>query len=321
MFSDLRATDVLAAAERIRPHVRRTPLVRSAALSEIAGGDVHLKLENEQVTGSFKLRGALNAIATLSPEARARGVVASSAGNHGLGVAFAAKLYGVSATIFVPKTAPQVKRDGITALGATIDVSQPHYDAAMSAAKERAAEQNATYINPCLGAPLLAGQGTVALEILADLPDLATLVVNVGGGGLLGGCASLVRRVAPTVRIAGSQSVNTAAMARSLAARTLVEIENLPTLADGLAGQIDEDALDIGVHGLDEIVTLTEEEIAEAIAWLWHAHGARVEGAGAVAAGAVLHRKLGSLPTPAAVIVSGGNIDQSRFEGIVRGRD
>src|SRR3954468_20330317 len=130
----VRAVDVLAAADRIRPLVKRTPLVRSAALSEIAGGDVFLKLENEQTTGSFKLRGALNVLATLPPSVRERGVVASSAGNHGLGVAYAAKHFATPATIFVPTNAPQVKRDGITALGAKIDTSQPHYDAAMDAA-------------------------------------------------------------------------------------------------------------------------------------------------------------------------------------------
>ena len=316
MFADLRATDVLAAGQRIHDLVKRTPLVRSTPLSEIAGGDVFLKLENEQITGSFKLRGAFNAIGTLPADVRARGVVASSAGNHGLGIAYAARHYGISATIFVPENAPRVKRDGITALGATIDTTQPHYDAAMAAAKAYAARNGATYVNPCLGDALLAGQGTVALEILSDLPDLASLVVNVGGGGLLGGCASLVRRVAPSVRIAGSQSVNTAAMARSVAAGHIVEIDNLPTLADGLAGQIDEEALDIGRHGLDEIVTLTEAEIGETIAWLWRAHGARVEGAGAVAAGAVLHRKVSVLPTPAVVIVSGGNIDDSKFTAL-----
>src|SRR4051812_10319973 len=212
MFASLRPTDVLAAADRIRPLIKRTPLVRSAALSEIAGGDVFLKLENEQTTGSFKLRGALNVLATLSPAVRERGVVASSAGNHGLGVAYAAKHFATPATIFVPTNAPQVKRDGITALGAKIDTSQPHYDAAMDAAKAFAAEYGATFINPCLGDMLLAGQGTVALEILGELPDLATLVVNVGGGGLLGGCGTLVRAVAPGVRILGAQSENTAAM-------------------------------------------------------------------------------------------------------------
>jgi threonine dehydratase len=313
----LRATDVLAAADRIRGLVERTRLVRSQTLSEVAGGDVYLKLENEQTTGSFKLRGALNVLATLPDEVRRRGVIASSAGNHGLGVAYAARHFGVPATIFVPSTAPEVKRAGIVALGARIDTSEPHYDAAMDAAKAFAEERGATFINPCLGDMLLAGQGTVALEILGDLPDLASLVVNGGGGGLLGGCASLVRRVAPQVRMFGAQSERTAAMSRSLAAGKLVEIENEPTLADGLAGQIDDEALDIGRHGLDEIVTLTEDEIGRTIAWLWTEHEVRAEGAGAVAAGAVYLRTLTSLPTPAAVVVSGGNIDDARFTAIL----
>jgi threonine dehydratase len=320
-FDRLRAADVLAAGERVRGLVQRTRLVRSDALSAIAGGDVYLKLENEQTTGSFKLRGALNVLATLPAEVRERGVVASSAGNHGLGVAYAAKHFGVSATIFVPSNAPQVKRAGIIALGATIDTSQPHYDAAMDAAKAFASERGATFINPCLGDMLLAGQGTVALEILSELPDLASLVVNVGGGGLLGGCASLVRRVAPTVRIVGAQSESTAAMSRSLEAGRLVEIENEPTLADGLAGQIDAEAFDIGLHALDEIVTLSEDEIGRAIVWLWSEHRVRAEGAGAVAAGAVWLRKFHSLATPAAVVISGGNIDEGRFKELLQTYD
>lgn len=313
MFSDLRASDVLAAAHRVRGLVRQTPLVESPALSEIAGQPVYLKLENEQITGSFKVRGAMNALATMPPEVRARGVVASSAGNHGLGVAYAARHFGIPATVFVPSTAPRVKRDGIAALGATVDARQPHYDAAMDEAKRYAAAHGATFINPCLGDPLLAGQGTVALEIMESLPAVATLVVCVGGGGLLGGCASLVRRVAPEVRILGAQSVNTAAMARSLEAGRLVEIENVPTLADGLAGQIDEEALDIGRHALDGIAALDEDAIADAIAWLADVHGVRAEGSGAVGVAAVMTGALGPLAGPVAVIVSGGNIDADRF--------
>lgn len=312
MFADLRPAEVLAAADRIRPLIKRTELLRSAPLSDLAGGDVYLKLENTQTTGSFKLRGALNVIATLTPDQRRIGVVASSAGNHGLGVAYAAKHFGVPATIFVPTTAPQVKRDGIAKLGAALDTTQPHYDAAMDAAKAFAAERGATFINPCLGEMLLAGQGTVALEILGELPDLASLVVNVGGGGLLGGCASLLRAVAPKIRIHGAQSENTAAMSKSLAAGKLVEIDNLPTLADGLAGQIDDEAFDIGKHGLDGIAVVTEEEIGQAIAWLWETHGQRVEGAGACATAAVLFKKV-KVATPAAIVVSGGNIDDKKF--------
>jgi threonine dehydratase len=320
MIASLRPTDVLAAADRIRAHVRRTPLVRSDRLSQIAGGDVYLKLENDQITGSFKLRGAMNVLATLDPQVRARGVVASSAGNHGLGVAYAAKHFGVPATIFVPSTAPRVKRDGIAALGATLNVSQSHYDAALDAALAFAAAHDCTFVNPCAGDALLAGQGTVALEILADLPHLQTLIVSVGGGGLLGGCASLLKAVAPEARVFGAQSENTAAMSRSIAVGRVVEIENLPTLAEGLAGQVDEYALDIGRRTLDGIVTVSEAEIGQAIAWLWAEHQQRVEGAGACAAGALLTRRLHDVPTPAAVVVSGGNIDVARFESVVTRR-
>lgn len=302
---------------RIAPHIQRTRLVRSEGLSRLAGGDVFLKLENEQITGSFKLRGALNSLSTLSDAQRARGVVASSAGNHGMGVASAGKTLGVKAKIYVPRTAPEVKKAGIRSLGGELDDSQPDYDAAMDAAKAFGKQTGREYINPCLGDELLAGQGTVALEILDELPRLRSLVVNVGGGGLLGGCASLLRPERPDVRIYGAQSVNTAAMSKSLAAKKIVEIPSVPTLADGLAGQIDDDAFDIGKHALDGIVTLTEDEIAESIAWIAREHNARVEGAGVCAAGAILLSKLDP-ETPCAVVVSGGNIDEARWQSILK---
>lgn len=316
LFERLTASAVHRAAERIAPYVKHTPLLRSAALSALARGDVYLKLENQQTTGSFKLRGAINALATLSAEQRARGVVASSAGNHGLGVAYAAKALGASARIYVPKTAPEVKKNGIRELGAELDDSAADYDAAMVEAKKYGSDAGREYINPCLGDELIAGQGTVALEIIQELPGLRSLVVNVGGGGLLGGCASLLREEKPLVRIYGAQSVNTAAMSKSLHAHRVVEIQSVPTLADGLAGQIDEDALDIGRHGLDDIVALSEEDIARAIAWFANQHGARVEGAGACGVAAILSGKL-KPETPCAVVVSGGNIDEARWRTIV----
>ena len=306
---------ILQAAARISGLVKRTRVIRSDKLTRLTGQDIRLKLENEQTTGSFKLRGAMNVLASLDEETRARGVVASSAGNHGLGVAYAAKHFGVKATIFIPSTAPQVKRDGIRALGAAVDDRQPHYDAAMDAAKALAAERGSRFINPCLGDDLLAGQGTVALEILAECPGVDTVVLSVGGGGLLGGCASLIRAEAPGVRIVGAQSENTAAMSRSLKANRLVEIENLPTLADGLAGQIDDEALEIGRAGLDEIVTVTEQEIGDAILWLLDQNGIRAEGAGAVGVAAILSEKF--RPSgETVVVISGGNIDPSRIDGI-----
>ena len=317
MFDDLRPIDIFAAAKRLQGTVPRTPLRLSKELSGIAGADVHLKLECEQITGSFKVRGAFNAIAALPDEVRERGVVASSAGNHGLGVAFAARHFGISARIFVPRTAPKVKKEGIAALGAEVDDSEPDYDAAMVAAKKLARERGAMFINPCLGDTLLAGQGTVALEILEELPEVETVVVCVGGGGLLGGMGSLLRRVAPHVLIVGVQSVNTAAMARSLDAGALVEIPSVPTLADGLAGQIDDEALDIGRHALDEMITLEEEEIASAIAWLHRHERLVVEGSGAVGVGALLGGRVRELRSPVAVVVSGSNIDAERHQGVL----
>ena len=317
MFERLKSSAVEAAAERIGPHVKRTRLVRSEELSRLAGGDVFLKLENEQITGSFKARGALNALALLSEEQQRKGVVASSAGNHGMGVATAAKTLGISAKIYVPSTAPEVKKKGIRELGAELDDGQPNYDAAMDAAKAFGKKTGREYINPCLGDDLLAGQGTVALEIVQDLPGLKSLVVNVGGGGLLGGCASWLRDKRPDVYIYGAQSVNTAAMYRSLLEGEVVPIDSVPTLADGLAGLIDEDAYDIGMHSLDRIVALEEREIADAIRWLWTNHQLKVEGAGACGVGALLSGKL-KPETPTAIVISGGNIDDAKWKSIVK---
>jgi threonine dehydratase len=213
--------------------------------------------------------------------------------------------------VFVPSTAPKVKKEGILRLGARVIDSEPDYDAAMVAARRLALETGATFINPCLGDALLAGQGTVGLEIIEQLPDVRTIVVPVGGGGLLGGIAAIVRHEAPQVRMIGAQSENTAAMSRSIAAGELVEISSVPTLADGLAGQIDEEALAIGQFALDDIIALSEDQIAEAIAWVSRNEKRKVEGAGAVALGAVLHKRIHDLRFPAVVVLSGGNIDDS----------
>lgn len=306
----------VADAERmLRAHVAPTPLRESAALRAHVGVPVWLKLECEQVTGSFKVRGALTVLSRLSSDARARGVVASSAGNHGLGVAYAAHHFGAPATLYVPRHAPQVKKDGIAALGAHVDDSADDYDHAMVLAKAHAERTGTHFINPCLGEDLLAGQGTVATEVLRQCPDVRTMVVCVGGGGLLGGVGTVLRHDAPHVRIVGAQSVRTAAMARSVAAGHVVPIASEMTLADGLAGQIDESALAIGQQCLDDIVTVSEEQIADAIAWLHEHEGLRVEGAGAVAVAALLAAApdgVAPVDGPVVAIVSGRNIDPSR---------
>ena len=311
--------EVLAAADRLRSVIERTPLIHSPALSERAGADVFLKCEQRQRTGSFKIRGAYNALALLPDDVRRRGVVASSAGNHGLGLAWAARELGVRARIFVPATAPAVKREGIAALGAELDTTQPDYDAAHRMAETYANEHGMAFVNPCAGESLLAGQGTVGLEILEELPNVATMLVPVGGGGLIGGIAGYVRTVAPHVRLVGAQSAKTNAMAASLAAGRRVDVPVPPTLADGLAGQIDDEGFAIGRAALDEIVTVTEQEIAAAIAWLSHEHDVRVEGSGAVGVAALLHQRVRAPASPIAVVLSGGNIDDKRWRAIVDG--
>ncbi len=311
---------VQRAAEALSHEFSPTPLRYSAALSDLMHVPVWLKLETEQRTGSFKVRGAYTVLHRLSAAERARGVVASSAGNHGLGVAWAAHHFGAPATLYVPKDAPQVKKDGIAALGATVDDSADDYDHAMVLAKAHAVREDVLFINPCLGEDLLAGQGTVALEILEQRPDVRTVMVCVGGGGLLGGVGAVLRELRPEVRIVGAQSVRTAAMAKSVAAGHVVEIASERTLADGLAGQIDDDALHIGQRCLDQIIALEEEMIGESIAWLHQHEQLMVEGAGSVTVAALrdaarADKSLGDGPIVA--IVSGRNIDPSRHVALL----
>ena len=316
MFADVTADDVQRAADRLRGIVRRTALRRSERLSQRVRCDVWLKLENEQLTGSFKIRGAYNAIATLSPEARARGVVAASAGNHGRGIALAAQRFGIPATIFVPRTAPRVKIDGMRECNATIDAEAAHYDDAHARAVAFAAEHGVAYLDPCTGPALVAGQGTVALEIVERLPNVASVIVPVGGGGLLGGMGAFLRTTKPDVRIVGAQSVNTNAMARALEAGHLVDIPVLPTLADGLAGAIDAHGLDVGRHALDDLITVEEADVAAAIAFLAKEENVIAEGSGAVGVAGLLTGAVRPVE-PVVVVISGGNIDDDVLRRVI----
>jgi threonine dehydratase len=317
VFADVTADDVRRAGARLAGIAARTALRRAMRLSDRVGLDVWLKLENEQLTGSFKLRGAYNAIASLSPEQRSRGIVAASAGNHGRGVAFAAQRFGVRATIFAPRTAPRVKVDGMRACGATVNLDADHYDEAHAHAIAFAAEHGRTYVDPCVGMPLVAGQGTVALEILEQLPDVRSILVPVGGAGLLGGIAAYVREVAPHIRIIGAQTETTNAMALSLQAGRIVDIPVVETLADGLAGGIDAHAFDVGRHALDGIVTVPERDVARAIALLAREENVVAEGAGAVGVAALLAQAIPEAAERIVVVVSGGNIDRETLDQIL----
>ena len=307
---------VRSAAERLRSFLPPSRLVRHDGLSQTLGVDVWFKLELENPTGSFKVRGAYNVLAGLSAEERARGVVASSAGNHGLGVAYAAHAFGAPAMLYVPANAPQVKKDGIRALGATINDEAADYDVAMVMARAHAAREGIRFINPCLGLDLLAGQGTVALELLEQLPAMQTVLICTGGGGLLGGMGGVLRQLAPHVRVIGVQSEETAAMTRSVRAGRVVDTPVTPTLADGLSGQIDDEALHIGRTCADDLLLVTEEQLGETIAWLHRTTGMAVEGAGAVTVAALRHGDITAPAGPLVAVVSGRNIDPSRLEAL-----
>jgi len=313
------AQQVRDAHDRIRAHVVRTTLVRSDTLSEFLGGDIWLKCECDQGTGSFKLRGATNVLALMDPAQRARGVVASSAGNHGAGIAAAAHALGLACTVYVPSVAPAAKRDRISAMGATVDASAPHYDAAEALARAYAARTGATFVSPCTGLDLMAGQGTVALEILDNLPTVRTIITNVGGGGLCGGMGGFLNDAAPHVALIGAQGDRTNAMARALASNAPADDDHQPTICDGLAGLVDEEMLAQGRASLTRVAVAPESAVRDAIAYLWIEEGIKVEGAGAAGVAAVLAGTAGAFEFPCAIVISGGNIDPAVHADVLKG--
>lgn len=287
--------------------VRHTPLERSPWLSELAGVDVHLKLECWQRTRSFKIRGAMNAVSSLDEAARRRGLVAASAGNHGLAVALAARLRGARATIFVPGGAPATKKDRIRREGAQLRTVAGGYDAAAAAARRFAAETGATPVHAFADPLVVAGQGTVGLEIVEDRPDVRHVVVPVGGGGLAAGVGAAVRAMSPA-EVLGVQSGATRAMHEAFAAGRVVPVAEEPTLCDGLAGETEPAPYEWARRVVASITLVPEEEIAGGIRSLYAHEGVVAEGAGVVGAVAVATGAL-ELDGPTVVVISGGNID------------
>src|SRR5207244_3812978 len=235
----VRLSDVRAAAERIRPFVVRTPLERSVGLSALCGTDVWLKFECFQLTGSFKLRGALNALMTMPDAQRQRGVVTASAGNHGLGVARAAAVLGVRATVIVPETASPAKVEALRNSGAELLLRGASYDEAESAAMSTASERGLPFISAYNNAAVVAGGGTIALEVVDDLPSVRSMVVPAGGGGLIGGIGVAAHGLNPEMAIYGVQSTASPALHAALKAGRRVPVEVMPSLADGLSGNVE----------------------------------------------------------------------------------
>jgi threonine dehydratase len=288
--------------------VRGTPLRRSAGLAAKCGCDVYLKLENRQVTGSFKVRGALNALTLRRAEAREMGVVTASAGNHGAGVAHAARLLRIPATIFVPANAPAAKRERILSSGADLRLVEGGYDAAHQAAEAFAEGGGGIYLHAFSDPAVVAGQGTVGLEILERVPLPGTLLVPVGGGGLVGGVGIVARALAPGARVVGVQTPATSAMHDSLARDHVVAAPDIGTLCDGLEGDTDARSLALAKRVVDEMILVDEEAVARAVAWLSREEGETVEPSGAVAVAALLEG-IAVGRGPVVAVVSGGNVD------------
>ena len=313
----LELKDFEAAADRLKNVIHNIPLSTSATFSAMTGAEVYLKYENQQKTGSFKVRGAYIKIASLSEEERACGVIASSAGNHAQGVALAARAFGVPATIVMPAGAPLSKVKATRELGANVVLHGSVYDDAYAEACRIQQETGATFIHPFDDPMVIAGQGTIGLEIMDDLPDVDTIVVPIGGGGLASGVASAVKMLHPNVRVIGVQAAGAAGMKASIEAGHVVSLDTAKTIADGIAvkkpGEL---TFTLCSKYLDEIVTVDDDEIAQAILFLMERGKMVAEGAGAAPVAAIMNRKF-DVSGKVAAVISGGNIDVTMISRII----
>lgn len=319
------AADVLAARSRIRGHVDQTPLHESAWLSSITSTKTWLKLECVQRTGSFKIRGALNALGRLKPAPTTAGshqrLVTASAGNHGRAIALAAQMFGIHATVFVPRDAPKAKVEAIRRHGAELREAA-NYDEAEVAAKEYARETGRPFISPYNHPDVIAGAGTIALEIFEAHPGVETIVVPIGGAGLISGIAIAAKGIAPATRIIGVEVEASCAFLQSVRNGRITVIDPKPTLADGLGGNMDPDTItfEIVQHYVDDIVTITEPELAAGMRGLVGEEHIVAEAAGAATTAAVMAGKIRAKGDVVAV-VSGANIDLTRLRDVLSASD
>lgn len=320
--TDVTLRDIYRARHRIAPVVRRTPLVPSPALTERVGASVALKLENLQETGSFKLRGATNKLLGLSPEERERGVIAVSTGNHGRAVSYVARKLGIRAVICLSEAVPRNKIEAMQRLGAEVVIQGRSYDEAMAHAARLQAEQGLTWVDPFDDPFVIAGQGTIGLELLEDLPEVDCAIVPLSGGGLISGIALALKTADPGIRVVGVSMERAPVMFHSLRAGAPIEMAEEPTLADALAGGIyldNQHTFRLVQRYVDETLLVSEEEIAAGMAFALEQHHLVVEGGGAVAIAALLHRQMGELGRNVAAVISGGNVDSALLASIIRG--
>ncbi|HEX5480979.1 MAG TPA: threonine ammonia-lyase [Dehalococcoidia bacterium] len=315
---DITIDNICDARARFQDAVRRTPVFRSSALSTMTGGDVWLKAENLQATGSFKIRGAMSRIGVMTPDERARGVIAASAGNHAQGVAVAARAYGVHATIVMPRTTPLAKVQATRGYGAEVILDGDSYEDARVLAGELTRERNLVPV-PAFDDPLIvAGQGTVGIEIVEDLGPVQTVLVPVGGGGLAAGIGIAVKTLEPGARVIGVQVEAAPGVQRSLAEGRAEQVPPAPTIAEGVAvagpGDVTFPLLQ---RCLDDVVVVSEDEVAQAMVLLLERSKLVVEGAGAVGVAALMSGKVRVSGLRAVAVLSGGNVDINMVARVV----
>ncbi len=310
--------DIEAARELLQGVAITTPMEDSRWLSTLVGGPVSLKCENLQRTGSFKIRGAYNRLSLLTPEQRECGVVAASAGNHAQGVALAASLLGCPATVFMPRFATLVKVEATRRYGAEVVLDGKDFGAANATAIAHASERELVFVPPFEHRDIIAGQGTLGLEIAQSIDDIGTVVIPVGGGGLISGAAAALRATAPGARIVGVQATGAASFPPSLAAGRPVALERVATIADGIAANCPGDLTFEHVQALvDDVVTVSDDAMAEALVLAAERMKLVLEPAGAAGVAAILEG-VGELRPPVVVLLSGGNIDPLLLLGVVR---
>ena len=310
--------EIHAAMARIRDSIYLSPCARSEEMSQLTGNSVYLKLDNLQRTGAFKERGALNKLLTLTDEERARGVIAASAGNHAQGLAYHAGRHGIRAQIVMPLTTPLIKVSATKGYGAEVVLHGANYDDACEEAVRRSAEFGMTFVHPFDDEVVIAGQGTMGLEILQQVPDIEAVVAPIGGGGLIAGVACAVKETNPQVRVIGVQPARLPSMKVAIAEGSPVTLNPAATIADGIAvRRAGEKTLPLIQKYVDEIVTVDEEEIANAILLLLEREKTLAEGAGAAAIAALINRKTPLSGKKVAVLVCGGNIDVSLLSRIM----
>jgi threonine dehydratase len=302
--------EIASANKNIGSIINKTPLSRAPILSELLDSTIYLKKENLQITGAYKIRGAYNKIASLNAEERAAGVIAASAGNHAQGVAYSAKLFGIQATIIMPEATPLLKVQGTQAHGATVILKGQNYDEAYHYALEYAAQQGMSFIHPFNDDKIIAGQATVALEIIEEHNDLDAVVVPIGGGGLISGVGSYIKQMFPQIKVIGVTALGAPAMYESYQQKHPVSTQSVRTIADGIAVRdTDPKNLEYILEVVDELVQVDDEEIASAVLFLLERQKIVVEGAGAAGVAALLHKKIETKGKNIAVVISGGNID------------